>query len=84
MLGVGGADEEVVRRPERLRHATEPVRDLVDELLRRHARLLGRPGDVSAVLIGAGQEEDVLAQATVVAGQHVAGDGRVGVTQMRI
>ncbi len=40
-------------------------------------------GDRLAVLVGAGQEEHVLAALAVVARHHVGGDRRVGVAQVR-
>ena len=45
----------------------------------RDAVGLGGPGDLEAVLVGAGEEEDVVADQAVPAGQGVGGDRRVGV-----
>lgn len=42
----------------------------------------GRLGDGLAVLVGAGQEEDVFAALAVVARQHVGRDRRVCVAEM--
>ena len=44
-------------------HLPEACRDLVGERLRRHARLLRGALDLLAVLVGAGQEEHVVARA---------------------
>ena len=43
---------------------------------------MGGIGDRLAVLVGAGQEEDVLTALAVVAGEDVGGDRRVGVAQV--
>ena len=55
----------------------------VGELLRRDALALGRQRDRLAVLVGAGEEEDVLPALAHVPGQHVGGDRRVGVPEVR-
>ena len=59
-------------------------RQLVHVLLRGEPALLRRLGDLGAVLVGAGEEEDVLAPLAVVPRQHVGGDGRVGVAVVRL
>ncbi len=46
------------------------------------ALLLGGPGDLLSVLVGAGQEEDVVAHQPVPPGQGVGVDRRVGVPDM--
>ena len=43
---------------------------------------LGRQRDRLAVLVGAGEEEDVLAALAHVAGEDVGGDRRVGVAEV--
>ncbi len=53
----------------------------VGELLRRHALALGRLRDRLAVLVGAGEEEDVLAALAHVAGEDVGPDRRVRVAR---
>ena len=50
--------------------------------LGRHALALGRLGDRLAVLVGAGQEEDLLAALAHVAGEDVGADRRVRVAEM--
>ena len=52
-------------------------------VLRRHARCLGGLLDLEPVLVGAGQELDVVAEQAVPAGQRVADDRRVGVAEVR-
>ena len=69
--GVGGADEEVVGRVDVRHQVAEPLGVAVDQLLRRDALALGRLRDRLAVLVGAGEEEDVLAALAHVAGEHV-------------
>ena len=48
----------------------------------RQAALLGGLGDLVAVLVGAREEEDVVAKAAMMARQDVGGDRRVGVAQV--
>ena len=64
------------------RHLLEARRVAVAELPRRDALALGLLGDGLAVLVGAGQEEDVLAALAHVPGEDVGGDRRVGVPQV--
>ena len=52
--------------------------------LRRDALALGRLRDRLAVLVGAGQEEDVLAALAHVAGEDVGRDRRVRVPEVRL
>ena len=80
---VGRADEEVVGglEPRQQRHEVLDV--AVAELLRRDALSFGGERDRLAVLVGAGEEEDLLAALAHVAGQHVGGDRRVRVAEVR-
>ena len=57
--------------------------DLVGELLRRDAGGGGGALDLLAVLVGAGEEEGVVAEQAVAAGDDVGGDGGVGVADVR-
>ena len=82
VLGVGGADEEVVRGVDLRHQLLEPGRVAVGELAGVDAELLGRLGDRLAVLVGAGEEEHVLAALAHVPGEDVGGDRRVGVTEV--
>jgi len=59
--GVGGADEPVVADLELLPQVLEPRRDRVAVGLGLHALLARDALDVLPVLVGAGQEEDVVA-----------------------
>ena len=70
--------------PTRSAIASKARRVAVGELLRRDALALGGQLDRLAVLVGAGEEEDVLAALAVVAGEHVGGDRRVRVAEMRL
>ena len=83
VLGVGRANEEVVAGVHLQGHLAELRGQGVDVLARRQPALLGRLGDLVAVLVGAGQKEDVVAELTMVARQDVGGDRRVGVAEMR-
>ncbi len=57
--------------------------DLVGELLRRDAGGGGGALDLLAVLVGAGEEEGIVAEQAVAAGDDVGGDGGVGVADVR-
>ena len=82
VLGVAGADEEVVGHLQLGHQRLEAGRDAIDELLRRQPLPLRGLGDRLAVLVGAGEEEHLLAPLAHVAGQHVGGDRRVRVPQV--
>ena len=82
VLGVGGADEEVVARPELGGERLEALRVAVSELLGRDAEGVGGIGDGLAVLVGAREVEHPLLALAVVAGHHVGGDRRVGVPEV--
>ena len=64
MVVVGGADEAVIADVHQLPQildALGALDDVIDKLLRRNAGLLGLQLDLLAVLVGAGQELDVVA-----------------------
>ena len=64
-------------------HASaERGRDRVGLLLRATPGGLGRLLDLEAVLVGAGEEEDVVAEQAVPAGERVGDDGGVGVAEV--
>ena len=84
VLGVGGADEEVVGPVDAPGQLAETRRVGVDQVPRGDPLRLGRQRHRLAVLVGAGEEEDVLAALAVVAREHVGGDRRVGVAEMRL
>ncbi len=83
VLRIGGADEEVVGGLDPGRERLETLGVAIRELLRLDAERVGGVGDRLAVLVGAGQEEHLLAALAVMARDHVGGDRRVRVPQMR-
>ena len=83
MLLVAGADEEVVARLELRHQRAETLGVLIGQRLRLNSLCGGGQRDRLAVLVGAGQKEDVVAALAVMAGEHVGGDRRVGMPQVR-
>jgi len=83
VLGAGGADVVVVGDAHALPEILEGLRDLVGELLRRDAGGGGGALDLLAVLIGAGEEEGVVTEQAVAAGEYVRNDGGVRVADVR-
>ena len=79
---VGGADEEVVGDVDARHQRLEALRVAVGELLRRDALALGRLRDRLAVLVGAGEEEHLLAALAHVAREDVGADGGVRVPEV--
>jgi hypothetical protein len=84
VLLVGRANEEVVRGLEAGHQRLETLRVAVGELLGLEPLRPGRVRYRLAVLVGAGEEEHVLAALTHVACQHVGGDRRIRVPQVRL
>ncbi len=84
VLLIGGADEEVVGDAELGHQRLETLGVAVGELLRLEPLGMGGVGDRFAVLVGAGQEEDVLPTLAHVPGEHVGGDRRVRVAEVRL
>ena len=80
---VGGADEVVVGDVDARHQRLEALGVAVGELLRRDALALGRLRHRLAVLVGAGEEEDLLAALAHVAGEDVGADRRVRVPEVR-
>jgi hypothetical protein len=80
---VRGADEEVVRGVDARQQVEEALRVAVGELPRRYPLLLRDACDRLAVLVGAGEEEHLLAALAVVAGEDVRADGRVRMPEVR-
>ena len=76
---LGGADEVVVGDVEAVPGGPEPLGVAVGLLERAEPGLLGGLGHLQAVLVGAGQEEGVVTQQAVPAGQRVGDHGRVRV-----
>ena len=84
MVIVGGADEAVIADVHGLPQVLDGSHDLVHVLFRGHALGGGLVLDLLAVLVGAGQEQHVLALGAVVAGQRVAGHGGVAVADVQL
>ena len=87
MVVVGGADEAVIADVHQLPQildALGALDDVIDELLRRNTGLLGLQLDLLAVLVGAGQELDVVALQPLVAGHSVGSDGAVGMADVQL
>ena len=95
VLGIGGPDEEVVRRLELRRERLELLRVQIGQVLealgvavgqltRLQPLRLGGVGHRLAVLVGAGEEEHVLAALAHVPREHVGGDLLVRVAKVRL
>ena len=70
VAGLGGADEVVVGDVEPVPGGPEALGVAVGLLLGRDAGLVGRLGDLEAVLVGTGEEVRVVAEEAVPAGQR--------------
>jgi len=81
---LGGPDEIVVREAPRLGQGAEVPRHAVREGLRVDAGLLRRLLHFLAVLVGPRQKAHVVTVEALEARQHVAGERRVGVPDVRI
>ena len=84
VLVVGGTDEEVIARAQHAAHLAEAGRQRVCVLLGRTPGLLGGARNLGAMLVGACQEEHVLAALAVVPRQNVGHDRGVRVAHMRV
>ena len=87
MVFVRGADEAVigdVHQLPQIEHAALTLDDLVDELLRCDAGLLGAVLDLLAVLVRAGQEHHVIAAQALIARHGIRGYGAVGVADVEL
>src|SRR5215213_8945376 len=83
MARLGCADEVVVSDVQKASHTAERAGDLIGKLLWRETARLSRALNLLPVLVGAGQKPDVLTVQPHESRQHVAGYGRVSVTEMR-
>ena len=83
MALLGGADEVVVRAVQPLGHGLEARHVAVEQLPRRDALLRRGLLDLLAVLVGAGEEEHVIAVEPHEAGDGVGRDHLIGVPDMR-
>ncbi len=80
---LGRADEVVVRDVEVAPGFEEALDDRVRPLLGRHTVLRGGFGHLRSVLVGTGEEEDLVADQSVPASQGIRVDGGVGVADVR-
>ena len=83
MAGVGGADVGVVGDAHALPEVFEGGGDLVGKLLWRNSGGGCGALDLLAVLVSSGEEEGVVAEQAVTAGEDVRDDGRIGVADVR-
>ena len=83
MARLGRADVVVVGEAHAVPQRAELRGDLVGELLRWDASGGGGALDLLAVLVGAGEEEGVVAEQAVTAREHVGNDGRVRMADVR-
>ena len=83
MALLGGADEVVVRAVEPLHHGLEARHVARDQLPRRELLLRRRLQHLDAVLVGAGEEEHVVAVEPHEAGDRVGRDRLIGMADMR-
>ena len=83
MARLGGADELIVRAVEQRRHLLEARGVAVDQLLRRDAFLRGGLRDLDAVLVGAGEEEHVVAVEPLETRDRVGRDDLVAIADVR-
>src|SRR5215207_6474768 len=79
---LGGADEIVIRDVQRLEQVAVLRSGEVCERWSVDARLLRRPFHFLTVLVGAGQEKNVLPHQPARARDRVRNHGRVGMTEM--
>jgi len=84
VLWVGRGDEEVVGGLQMRCQRTEALGIAICQLVGLDAERVGRVGDRLAVLVGAGQKEDVLAALAHVPREHVDGDRCIGVAEVRL
>lgn len=87
MVVVGGADESVIADVHQLPQILDALgafHDVINKLLRGDAGLLGLQLDLLAVLIGAGQELDIVALQALVACHSVGRHSAVGMADMQL
>ena len=83
VLFVGRANEEIELRVDPPRQLLPVLDDPIGVLLWLEALLFGHAGDLGRMLVGAGQEERVVASLPVMAHDDVPRDGRVRMTDVR-
>ena len=84
MVVIGGADKAVVADIQQLPQILDGGHDLVHILFGGDAGIGSLILDLLAVLIGAGQEHDVVALHPLEAGQRIAGHGGVAVADVQL
>src|ERR1700733_13405464 len=82
LTGLGSANEAIELDVELAPQIFIFGSDAIGVMLRSNAGSLGRPLDFLAVLVGAGQQDDVVSARAFVARDSVGHYGRVGVTEM--
>src|SRR5680860_631183 len=83
MLRIRGTDEEIIGSVHPLCHVSELAHHVIRMLPGTDPSLLCRLSNLAAVLIRAGQEEDIITQLPVETSQHVSRYCSVGVTYVR-
>ena len=87
MVVIGRADEAVIADVHQLPQildALGALHDVINKLLRGDAGLLGLQLDLLAVLIGTGQELDIVALQALVAGHGIGRHSAVGMADMQL
>ena len=84
MVIIGGADKAVVADIQQLPQILDGGHDLVHILFGGDAGIGSLILDLLAVLIGAGQEHDVIALHPLETGQRIAGHGGVAVADVQL
>jgi len=83
VVRIARSDELIVGEVELAPGVFEANDDVVDELLWRLPAIRRGLGDLGTVLVGAGQEHDLVAPRTVIPRQHVGGNRRVRMADVR-
>ena len=78
-----GADKVIVGDAQFLKSILKRLRILIGPLLRRHSVLRGGLDNLGRMLIGAGQEEHIIATEPVIAGHNVGQRGGVDMPDVR-
>ncbi len=83
MVWLGGADEAVVGNVQSVVHHLERARHFLSEDGWLDAAIPGGLGHFQAMLVGAGEEEDLAALEALETGKGVGRDRFIGMTDMR-
>ena len=84
MARLGGADEIVIREIQTRRQVTEILADGIGEGLRRETLVIRRLFDLLPMFVRAGKEHHLISVQPLEPGQHVTGQGRIGMADMRL